>query len=240
MKCIYCMRDSGVTFRGVEHVIPQAFGRFGSNTPTVNCVCDDCNSYFGRELDRLLARDTIEGVSRYARGQLSSESRAQKRLEISLAEGPEAGPFAGLRVSVDGATGKLMRPRAQFHAFNFQTQKNEVYFIEQIPGLALPEANYAGLSEIDMDRSQAEMRFWVGCSVERKSNSIEWSAAIVDFALTRLNLNRVYALQLARHPRSARILTSIGMQREGFVRKRIYKDGLSEDVVCWAIVRNDS
>ena len=99
---------------------------------------------------------------------------------------------------------------------------------------------YAGLSEIDMDRRQAEMRFWVGCGVERKSNAIEWSAAIVDFALTRLKLNRVYALQLARHPRTARILASIGMQREGFVRERICKDGLSEDVVCWAIVRNDS
>jgi hypothetical protein len=47
----------------------------------VNCVCDDCNAYFGRELDQLLARDTIEGVSRYARGQLSSESRAQKGME---------------------------------------------------------------------------------------------------------------------------------------------------------------
>jgi hypothetical protein len=93
-------------------------------------------------LDQLLARDTIEGLLRYTHGQLSSESRVQRRLEISLAEGAEAGPFAGLRVSVDGTTGKLMKPRAQFHAFNFQTQKNEVYFIEQIPGLVLPEAIY--------------------------------------------------------------------------------------------------
>jgi RimJ/RimL family protein N-acetyltransferase len=27
---------------------------------------------------------------------------------------------------------------------------------------------YAGLNEIDMERGQAEMRFWVGCGVERK------------------------------------------------------------------------
>lgn len=31
---------------------------------------------------------------------------------------------------------------------------------------------YAGLSEIDMDRSQAEMRFWVGCGVERKATPL--------------------------------------------------------------------
>jgi hypothetical protein len=142
MKCIYCLKDSGVTFRGVEHVIPEAFGTFGSNTPTLQCVCDDCNAYFGRELDQLLARDTIEGISRYVRGQLSSEKRSQKRLEISFAEGPEVGPYVGIRVTVDGTTGALTRPRAQFHAFNFQTNQNEVYFIDQIAGLALPEDIY--------------------------------------------------------------------------------------------------
>lgn len=142
MKCIYCFQDDATRFCGVEHVVPQSFGRFGGNTPTLGCVCDDCNTYFGRELDQLLARETLEGISRYTRGQLSSESRPQRRLDIALAEGPEAGPLAGLRVSVDGTTGALMKPRAQFHAFNFQTKQNEVYFNEQIAGLALPVAIY--------------------------------------------------------------------------------------------------
>ena len=97
---------------------------------------------------------------------------------------------------------------------------------------------YAGLSEIDMERGQAEMRFWVGCGVERRSHAIEWSAAIVDFALTGLNLNRIYALQLRRHPLAARVLAAVGMQREGLVLKRIYKGGPFEDVVCWAISKN--
>jgi hypothetical protein len=142
MKCIYCLGDSGVTFRGVEHVVPQAFGTFDSNTPTLGGVCDDCNAFFGRELDQLLARETIEGISRYTRGQLSSESRPQRRLDIALADGSEAGQFAGLKVSVDGKTGTLMPPRPQFHVFNFKTQQNEVYFIEQIAGLSLPEEVY--------------------------------------------------------------------------------------------------
>jgi hypothetical protein len=142
LRCIYCLKDSGVSFQGVEHVIPQAFGTFGSDTPTLRCVCDGCNTYFGRELDQFLARETIEGVSRYARGVLSSESRAQRTLEITLADEEEVGPFAGVRVSIDGATGNLMLPRAQFHAFNFETSQNEVYFLEQIPGLVLPETTY--------------------------------------------------------------------------------------------------
>lgn len=126
---------------GREHVIPEAFGTFGCSTPTLQCVCDECNTYFGQKLDQLLARETIEGVSRYVRGQLSREYRPQRRVEISLADESEVGAFAGVRVFVDGTTGTLTLP-PQFHAFNFQTEKNEVYFIDQIAGLALPEPIY--------------------------------------------------------------------------------------------------
>jgi ribosomal-protein-alanine N-acetyltransferase len=99
---------------------------------------------------------------------------------------------------------------------------------------------YAGLVEIDIERGQAELRFWVGCGVERKSDAVEWSAAIVKFALTGLNLNRIYALQLGRHPLAGRVLSAVGMRREGIVRKRIYRGGLVEDLVCWAISRRNS
>lgn len=100
-------------------------------------------------------------------------------------------------------------------------------------------AGYAGLNKIDAERRQAELRFWVGRGVERKNDAIEWCAAIVKFALTDLDLNRIYALQLSRHPLVGRILAGVGMWREGLVRTRIYKAGLVEDVVRWTIVRSD-
>jgi HNH endonuclease len=140
--CIYCAQTDVSRFYGVEHVIPQGFGTFDSKTPTLNCVCDDCNSYFGRELDQLLTRETPEGVLRYSRGHLSSEARLQKRLNLTLADPLEAGEFAGLRVAVDGTTGRLMPPAAQFHIHNFQTGKDEVYFLSQIAGLTLKEVDY--------------------------------------------------------------------------------------------------
>jgi hypothetical protein len=140
--CIYCHQTDQDRFRGVEHVIPRGFGRFGSETPTLDCVCDDCNGYFGRELDQLLTRDTYEGISRYSRGQLSTEARPQRRVSLTLADGGEAGDFVGLRVSVDGTTGRLMPPAAQFHVHNFKTGKDEVYFLPQIAALVLPEGDY--------------------------------------------------------------------------------------------------
>jgi ribosomal-protein-alanine N-acetyltransferase len=98
---------------------------------------------------------------------------------------------------------------------------------------------YAGLHNIDIQKRQAELRFWVGCGVKRHENATDWSEAVVKFALTELALNRVYALQLERHPLAARVLSTIGMQQEGLVRKRVHKGGLVEDIVCWAILRSD-
>ena len=140
--CIYCGQTDRMRFRGVEHAIPQAFGRFGTETPTLDCVCDDCNAYFGRELDLLLARETPEGLGRYNRGQFSSEARPQRRVTLTLSDPTEAGAFKGMRVAVDGTTGELMAPAAQFHIHNFRTGEDECYFPHQIAGLTLPEADY--------------------------------------------------------------------------------------------------
>jgi [ribosomal protein S5]-alanine N-acetyltransferase len=98
---------------------------------------------------------------------------------------------------------------------------------------------YAGLHNIDMQRRQAELRFWVGCGVQRQENGTEWSEAVVEFALMVLALNRVYALQLERHPLAGHVLSAIGMKQEGLLRKRAHKDGLVEDMVCWVILRGD-
>lgn len=96
---------------------------------------------------------------------------------------------------------------------------------------------YTGLHAIDLDRRQAELRFWVGSGVKRSSYAAEWAGAVLNFAMGALDLSRVYALQLARHPPGARVLESIGMRPEGFLRKRIQKEGLVEDVICWSILR---
>ena len=95
---------------------------------------------------------------------------------------------------------------------------------------------YAGLNKIDNERHQAELRFWVGRGIEHHGHACEWSEALLEYAVSSLELSRVYALQLARHPLAGRVLASIGMQREAMSRKRIYKEGLMEDVVVWSIL----
>lgn len=102
--------ETQVSFDGVEHVIPQAFGTFGSATPTLDCVCDECNDYFSKHLDRILARESIEGVTRYQYERLrSSDERIQRHLTITLPDDdPELGMFAGTKVFIDGTTGMVV------------------------------------------------------------------------------------------------------------------------------------
>jgi RimJ/RimL family protein N-acetyltransferase len=92
---------------------------------------------------------------------------------------------------------------------------------------------YAGLNRIDIERRQAELRFWVGCGAQRREYATEWCTAILKFALDRLGMQRVYALQLARHPLAGHVLADLGMCPEGHVRKRLRKADLFEDIVCW-------
>jgi len=100
-------------------------------------------------------------------------------------------------------------------------------------------SGYAGLNQVDQERRQAELRIWVGSSGEHWSYAAEWSVAILQFALTKANFGRIYALQLARHPAAGQVLASIGMQRDGLLRKRMLREGPFEDVVCWTILKEE-
>ena len=68
-KCIYCLNDkTEIDFQKAEHIIPQGFGRFKDNLTLHLKVCDDCNQYFGDNIELNLSRDTFEGIYRYVCG----------------------------------------------------------------------------------------------------------------------------------------------------------------------------
>lgn len=115
MPCIYCGVEYDRTlFKSVEHVLPQSFGVFGSKTPTLkDCVCDNCNQYFKKDLDQVIARESLEGITRYKKGIFSRESRVQRRLVVKLPDTPEMGENAGVLVWIDGQTGKIREPLPQ-------------------------------------------------------------------------------------------------------------------------------
>jgi hypothetical protein len=86
--CIYCLRARPLSdYRKRDHVLPRAFGSF-VNSPTLDCVCDGCNGYFGETIEREISRDSLEGLLRVHKGiKPASEARdlraKRSRLELS-------------------------------------------------------------------------------------------------------------------------------------------------------------
>lgn len=68
LTCIYCTRNQPPEAFDTEHVLPQAFGHFRDALTLHDTVCKECNSYFGRTLDRWLGRESAEGLERYRWG----------------------------------------------------------------------------------------------------------------------------------------------------------------------------
>jgi HNH endonuclease len=105
-KCIYCLQERGRrSYTKAEHVLPQSFGTFEQNITLHDVVCDDCNHYFGTNLEIHLARDTYEGELRFRHGVKDADefkpsaSGRQSRLALRLSEGPFAGCLVTRRYS---------------------------------------------------------------------------------------------------------------------------------------------
>lgn len=141
MRCIYCLNDKPAdAFTKAEHVMPQAFGRFQDNFTLNGIVCDDCNQYFGDNLEIDLGRDTVEGISRYEYGirnpvdfkSLGKRSRLQNK---KIAEGPLKGAFFYLTYSQE-LKQVTPKPLPQV-GFQSKTSSDYTYFLlDDIPDKA--------------------------------------------------------------------------------------------------------
>lgn len=85
----------------------------------------------------------------------------------------------------------------------------------------------------------AEMGYWVGKPYWGQGFGTEAAAAILDFGFNQLNLNRIYAYHLPRNPPSGRIMQKIGMTYEGLLRQASKKGDTFEDLILYAILRED-
>ena len=94
--CIYCLQQA-VSFNR-EHVIPEAFGTFQQNLVLHDCVCVGCNSYFGRELDLILSRDSGEALLRLRHGvKPASEASDLRNTRVKLRVNVP-GPWYGTQI----------------------------------------------------------------------------------------------------------------------------------------------
>ena len=137
IQCVYCKQIKPISdYSKKEHVIPQSFGMFANNMTLDQQVCDNCNQYFGDKLEIDLARDTIEGLSRYNHGVKQAcefKSLGQRsRLKIRVTEGQFKGALVYPEYSAD--TGKLMiRPFHQIGFYHPEYAQYSFFHPDEIP-----------------------------------------------------------------------------------------------------------
>ena len=156
MICIYCLEDKmRSSFAKVEHVIPQAFGRFRNNLTLHNSVCDGCNKYFGDNLEIALGRDTYEGGLRFDYGlrQPSGFKPLGKktRLTVRIHEGEFKGAYA-FREYSENQQQIVLKPVPQVGFRKSGDSEIEYYLLDDIPTKQYFDQNGYDLDQPDSIR----------------------------------------------------------------------------------------
>lgn len=135
IKCIYCLEDKPESeFRNREHVMPQCFGKFRPNNLILHqTVCDECNQYFGDDLELYLGRDTFEGVMRYSHGIKSRKLPSKyKRLKFRVSSGSLQGMIMLPRYSRERGENDY-EPAMQVGFSNLHTGETDYFEPKDIP-----------------------------------------------------------------------------------------------------------
>jgi len=93
--------------------------------------------------------------------------------------------------------------------------------------------------EIEQRWNRAELGYWIGKSYRNQGYCTEAALAVVRYGFTELLLHRIHAAYFRRNSASGRVLTKLGMQREGIAREHVKKNGRYEDIVLYGILKQD-
>lgn len=96
----------------------------------------------------------------------------------------------------------------------------------------------AGL-HVDAVHAKAELGYWIGRPHWNRGFATEAAAALVAHGFRALRLERIHARFMVRNPASGRVLAKLGFQREGLLRRDLYRFGEFIDCELWADLRDD-
>ncbi len=106
--------------------------------------------------------------------------------------------------------------------------------------ITLPDDSLVGAVGLRLERHRrAELGYWIGVPHWGQGYATEASVAMVAFGFDTLGLERIHASHFSRNPASGRVMQKVGMILEGVSRRHYLKGGRFEDIVRYAILRDD-
>lgn len=98
-QCVYCLRHKPLDEFSTEHVVPYSFGSFKGALTLTDAVCASCNQYFGDGIDRILARESFEGLQRYELGAKDPKDAKKFRLGRVVLKLAEEGEYKDVLIA---------------------------------------------------------------------------------------------------------------------------------------------
>lgn len=92
---------------------------------------------------------------------------------------------------------------------------------------------------LELGHRRAELGYWIGVPHWGQGYASEASARLVAWGFDALGLERIHASHLVRNPASGRVMQKVGMIPEGISRRHYLKGDRFEDIVRYAILRDD-
>jgi RimJ/RimL family protein N-acetyltransferase len=80
---------------------------------------------------------------------------------------------------------------------------------------------------------------WVAADCRNQGYAAEAASAVMDYGFAELGLYRVGSQCFSRNLESARVMEKIGLRYEGCMRGAFLKNGVHEDMLVFATVRED-
>lgn len=84
---------------------------------------------------------------------------------------------------------------------------------------------------------RTELGYWIGKIYWNNGYCTEACRAVLEYGFTVINLNRINASHLKRHPASERVIQKIGMIYEGCAREHVKKWDVFDDLELYAILK---
>ncbi|MBK7407461.1 MAG: GNAT family N-acetyltransferase [Saprospirales bacterium] len=161
--------------------------------------------------------------------------------EFSLADAPSFAHLANNRKVWAGVRDAFPHPYTLENAKEFiemvtADQPTHVFAIE-IDGKAVGAIGY--FVQEDVYRYSAEIGYWLGEPYWGQGLMTEVVKLMVEKTFERSNVWRLYAGVYHTNTGSQRVLEKAGFQKEGVLRKAVFKDGQVLDEVRYAFLRPD-
>lgn len=119
--------------------------------------------------------------------------------------------------------------------------KSEAGELANFAATLRPTGEVIGAIGLSINRrfDRAELGYWIGKPYWNLGYCTEAGLAVLEYGFTKLNLNRIHSTHLSRNPASGRVMEKLGMSREGLLRQHTRKWETFEDLVLFAILKQD-